>query len=169
MRSHFLFICFFLSGHFFISCSQPNKKKPAQSGRSLIVVDTSDIAVISFDKNHDWPFMHTYTPTTLSNGEIKLLDSLLKQCVSSYNQKLASNLKSNYCIDFEKYKYKRQYMAVLNDKGQKEVWVNGFCNTGNKYWKTEIVLVNDGSNCYFNLKINLARKECFEVSVNGYA
>jgi hypothetical protein len=131
--------------------------------------DTADFAIIDFDQNHDWPFKHTFKSAALSHSEIQLLDSLLRYCVSNYNQKLSSNLKSNYSIDFVKFKYKRQYMAVVNGKGQKEVWVNGFCNTWDKQWKKEIVIVQDGGNCYFNLKINLTTKECFEVSVNGYA
>ena len=60
-------------------------------------------------------------------------------------------------------------MAIFNHKGEKEVWINGFCNTWDKNWKTEIILVHDGGNCYFNLKINLTSGECFEISVNGYA
>lgn len=169
MRLLFLLVCFSLLGHFFTSCSQQDNTKPFQLKAPEQMNDTSSVAVIAFDQNHDWPFKHTYKPTTLSEKEIALLDSLLKQCVSNYNQSLASNMKTDYGIDFVKYKYKRQYMAVLNDQGQKEIWINGFCDTWDKQWKKEVVLVHDGGNCYFNLKINLTTKECFELSVNGYA
>ncbi len=87
----------------------------------------------------------------------------------NYNNGLSENLKEHYSLDFEKYKYKFQYVAAINNKGEKEVWINGFCNTQDSRWKEEILLVNDGGNCYFNLKLNLSTKECFQVAVNGYA
>ena len=132
-------------------------------------LDTSNIAIIAFEQNNDWPFKNTYQPTTLTNGELLLIDSLLKLCILIYNENIPSKQESAFKIDFAKYKYKRQYIAVLNDQGQKEVWVNGFCNAGKTEWKNEILLVDDGGNCYFNLKLNLVSKECYEVMVNGYS
>lgn len=169
MRLPFLLVSIFLLGHLFTSCSQPNNRTPEQARTSHTVEDTADFAVIAFDQNHDWPFKHTYKPTALTEREIQLVDSLMKQCVMKYNQNLAVDLQSSYSIDFKKYKYKRQYMAVLNDKGQKEVLVNGFCKTWTENWRTDLVLVDDGGNCFFNLKVNLTTKECSKVVVNGYA
>ena len=82
---------------------------------------------------------------------------------------MTKNLKKYHSIDFQKYKYKFQYVAAINNNCEKEVWVNGFCKTWDTDWKKEILLVHDGGNCYFNLKFNLSTKECFEVAVNGYA
>jgi hypothetical protein len=39
---------------------------------------------------------------------------------------------NHFIIDLKK--YKRQYIAVTNSKGEKEVWVNCFCNTWRKNW-----------------------------------
>jgi hypothetical protein len=59
---------------------------------------------------------------------------------------------------------------VTNKKGEKEVWVNCFCDTWNSNrWKTEILFVEDGGNCYFNFRINLATKKYHDLGVNGEA
>ena len=167
MRLAFLLFFVLPFGYFFNFCSQPSNPKAVRPETSP--VDTSTVAIIVFNQNYDWPFKHTYTPTTLSENEIQQLDSLFRQCIFIYNSNLASDRKRSYSIDFLKYKYKRQYIAVINDKGEKEVWINCFCNAQEKHWKTKIILVEDGGNCYFNLKINLTTKDCFEVSVNGYS
>jgi len=73
----------------------------------------------------------------------------------------------DFVIDLKK--YKRQYIAVINSKGEKEVWVNCFCDTWKKNWRKELIFVLDGGNCYFNLKINLTKGEYYDLMVNGDA
>jgi hypothetical protein len=63
--------------------------------------------------------------------------------------------------------YKKQLVAVTNKDGDKEVWVNCFCDTLNKNWRKEILLVQDGGRCYFNFKINLTQNKCYHLIVNG--
>ena len=59
---------------------------------------------------------------------------------------------------------------IQKNNGQKEVWVNCFCQlSGDNKWKTEVVHVADGGNCYFNFKINLTTKTCYDFAVNGVA
>jgi hypothetical protein len=164
----FFSICFCL-GLSLASCAQKNNKETTSTYPRTSVFDTSTIAVISFDQQGNWPFDNSCKPATLNYNEIYQLDSLLKLCALEYNETLKSDLRENYSIDFNKYKYKRQYVAVLNSQGEKEVWINGFCNTWGNRWKNEVLHVNDGGNCYFNLKINLTTKICFELAVNGYA
>ena len=67
-------------------------------------------------------------------------------------------------------KFKRQYVSVFNERGEKEIWVNFFCNNGNTdQWKTKLIMIKDGGNCYFNLKVNLTNKTYSELKINGYA
>ena len=66
--------------------------------------------------------------------------------------------------------YKRQYVPVLNEKGEKEVWINFFCNDfDDDNWKTATFNVRDGGNCFYSLKVNLATKEVYDLEINGYA
>jgi hypothetical protein len=131
--------------------------------------DTSSIAIIPFNQRLNRPFPSTYRPAELSDTEVLRIDSLLKDYAQKYNAGLARDVRSFFSINFETYQYKRQYVAVFNSEGEKEVWVNAFCNTFYSNWKSEILVVDDGGNCYFNLKINLTTNTCFELMVNGYA
>ena len=151
------------------SCSQNNNKaKLTEIGKSN-TPDTSSIAIIQFDPKGNWPFKNNSRPSGLTEKEIEEVESLMNIGISEYNKHLSVEQRDGYSIDFKKYKYKKQYVAVINLKGEKEVWINGFCNSWNDNWKKDILLVNDGGNCYFNLKVNLTTKKCYDVFVNGYA
>jgi len=65
--------------------------------------------------------------------------------------------------------YNIQLVPVLNSIGQKEVWVNCLCSGTDDNWKKGITVVDDGGNCFFNLKINLTLKISYDFFVNGYA
>lgn len=66
--------------------------------------------------------------------------------------------------------YKRQLVVVTNKRGEKVVWVNCFCRKGNQAsWRHQIVEVDDGGNCYFNVKLNLTRRIWYDLMVNGVA
>jgi len=65
--------------------------------------------------------------------------------------------------------YKRQLVAVINGKGEKEVWVNCFCNRDWGRYREEVLVADDGGACYFNIKINLTTKTSYDLMVNGEA
>lgn len=82
---------------------------------------------------------------------------------------------TSYYIDANK-KYYSQFIVAINKKGEKEVWVNCFCDAfiqeQKPYtinWKKEIVQVEEGGNCFFRLTINLATNSFYDFSVNGFA
>jgi hypothetical protein len=152
----------------FTSCGQSQNKKTDQTSKS-VQVDTSKTAIIPFDKKDNYPFNNSFNSTTLTQDDINTIDSLFIVCVTDYNKLLDKNHKE-WRIDLEKYNYYKQIIAVINKKGDKEVWVNCFCYTwNNDNWKKEILLVHDGGNCYFNFKLNLATKICYDLTVNGEA
>jgi hypothetical protein len=169
MRIAVFFLTFFSLHVSLTSCGQGTRDQAKPADTKTSKIDCSSVAIIPFDQQGNWPFDNSYKPTNLTDYEIFQVDSLLVDCALNYNKTLSEDLKESYSIDFKKYLYKRQYVAVINNKGEKEVWVNGLCSTWNSRWKKELLLVNDGGNCNFNLKINLTTKKCFEVVVNGYA
>ena len=133
-------------------------------------VDTSKTTIILFDKKRNYPFDNSFNPSTLTQEDLNIIDSLLIACVAKYNNSLDKDHKQYWSIDLKKYNYRKQIIAVTNRKGEKEVWVNCFCDTwGSDKWKTEIMMVDDGGNCYFNFKINLATKTFYDLGVNGEA
>lgn len=65
--------------------------------------------------------------------------------------------------------YKIQYVPFLNEKGEKEVWINGFCSSFDSDWRKDIIHVFDGGNCYFTIRLNLSTGKCISAGTNGYA
>jgi hypothetical protein len=65
--------------------------------------------------------------------------------------------------------YKRQYVAVINRQGQKEVWINFFCSYFDTDWKHHVLIVNDGGSCFFQLRINLSSRKARKLIPNGDA
>jgi hypothetical protein len=147
--------------------------------RNHNLVDTSKIAIIPFDKSKCW-FFKENDPTSLASRDLDQIDKLLTLCIFKYNSKklkIYNQLDKNKIEDKENFernyidlsKYKRQYVATINSKGEKEIWVNFFCDTFNSNWKKEILVVFDGGNCFFNVKLNLKKKKYFDLIINGVA
>lgn len=139
--------------------------------------DTAVIAILPYDASQYWVFKEC-KPADLTNNDLKQIETILNECIKDYNPEREIQFqeindkhpelkldKKNFVIDLTL--YKRQYVAVLNSKGEKEVWVNCFCSNGNENWKENLVFVKDGGNCYFNLKINLTTGKYCELIVNG--
>lgn len=64
--------------------------------------------------------------------------------------------------------YKLQIVPFMNEQGEQEVWINGFCNNGSN-WRNELVWVFDGGNCYFTMRINLTTGQLISARTNGYS
>jgi hypothetical protein len=168
----------------FTSCEQSQSKRDEQiisKNTNGLQFDTSRTAIIPFDQKGNYPFDNSYKPITLTQEEIKCIDSLLIVCVTDYNDSLDkehssldkehSSLDKDHkqrSIDLKKYNYRKQVIAVTNKNGHKEVWVNCFCEIWDGYrWKSQIMSVEDGGRCYFNFKIDLTTKKYYNLEVNG--
>ncbi len=146
---------------------------------NAIRVDSTVIAILPYDSTQHWMFKNC-KPANLTNADLLEIEKHLNNCIVEYNPEQARKYKEikakypndkidkkHFVIDLTG--YKRQYVAVTNEKGEKEVWVNCFCNTWDENWKKGLIFVKDGGNCYFNLKINLAVGKYYELLVNGDA
>ena len=141
-------------------------------------IDRKAIAILPYKTNQIWMFKDR-AQAKINDGDFATIDRILKECIYAYNivqekefNKINNehpeyNLrKENFVIDLKN--YKRQYILATNLKGEKEVWINCFCNTS-KNWNQELIIVKDGGNCYFNLIINLTTEKYSTLSVNGNA
>lgn len=115
-------------------------------------------------------------PGGLTKTETDEIDRLLRQSVDEYNQKqeeefakwkeLDSTLKKDdFMINLAE--YKRQYVPVITETNEPEVWVNAICYWAGERWRKEIIRVDDGGKCYFNVKINLSKKTYSNMTVNA--
>ncbi|WP_207496763.1 hypothetical protein [Aridibaculum aurantiacum] len=139
----------------------------------VLQVDTSKTTIISLAKSPKWfhPFDTTYKPAFLTNNDIKIIDSLLIVAVATYNNNLAPEEK-NRSIELDKYNYRKQLFAASNGRGEKFVYVNCFCDTITEYWrnrwKTEVFVVADGGQCFFQFKVSLAKMTILKFGINGF-
>jgi hypothetical protein len=151
------------------ACKTNSKKGQADNEANELKYDTLKTTIITWDRNSEFPFDSLYYSTaTLTQDDIGQVDSLLVVCAADYNRSLSDG-HDEFKIDLKGRDYKKQLMVVTNLKGEKEVWVNCFCDDWDKAWRTEILMVHDGGPCYFNLKINLTTKTFFDLEVNGFA
>jgi hypothetical protein len=141
-------------------------------------LDTSIYAILPYTRETTWLFPAGSKPTSLSPGEIDLAERLLQDCIDKYNvdqQKEFERMKKRYPdarrrdYIIELSRYKRQYVCVINPKSEKVVWVNCMCCPFDPEWRKSISEMKDGGNCYFNLKIDLTNRRCFDLTVNGEA
>ncbi|WP_153797407.1 hypothetical protein [Foetidibacter luteolus] len=96
-------------------------------------------------------------PAALSESEIAVIDSLTKEQMKTERASRAFD------------SYKRQFIVVTDSQGDKLVYVNGFCNWKNQTWLSVFVQVDDGGNCFYQMRLNLSKKKVSFFSYNGYA
>jgi hypothetical protein len=64
--------------------------------------------------------------------------------------------------------YNRQYIGILVD-GKRIVYANYFCDSAQKDWTEEFILVMDGGDCFFQFQYDVDTAEYFNLQVNGSA
>lgn len=141
-----------------------------------------DSTYVILDYKSDWHRIFKDAElTTLSENELDEVEKIIEQAIKENNEQQRESLEKHNTIypndrwtetgfELKTKGFKRQYVTVINDKGQKEIWINFFCNDwGSENWKSDLMEVNDGGNCYFNLKVNLEKKTYSELYINGYA
>lgn len=165
------------------SCTQEvNEQDRHLTGPTTVnEVDSTVFTVLEFNPGWYWVFKNA-KPATLNSEDLAEIEKILQRSIADNNQEERKRLQqqnlenpenqrteTGYEID-DLSRYRRQYVPVINEKGEKVVWVNLFCNYRSKEdWRTDIVMTSDGGNCFFELKVNLTTKTYSDFYVNGYA
>lgn len=111
----------------------------------------------------------------LNSTDMKESEEILYEAVKEHQNEYSVMLTPESLCYF-----KRQYVAYLNQKGEKMIWINGFCRVMNIPteivlgefemilfdWENEISDVDDGGDCYWQILINMKTKK-LNLSVNG--
>ncbi len=164
-----------------LSCNNKQNQVSKPNFRTTkVIYDTTKYTIIEYNEESKWVFNKKCRKTTLTKNDLNNIEILFNQGVKEYNigaeQRLEKLKEENpktkfqrkyFIIDLDD--YKRQYVAVLNQKNEKEVWINCFCRDFGGNGKESILIVFDGGNCFFNLKINLTTKKYYDFRVNGEA
>lgn len=127
----------------------------------------SDFTILQFNPEWYWIFENSKpSGTELKLKELSEIGAILEKAIIEHNDGLEKD--SRWRLELEG--YKRQYVATLNEKGEKEIWINFFCKDFVfEKWRTELLLVEDGGNCFFNIKINLTTKSYKDLRINSIA
>lgn len=156
----------------------------ACSPAEVEIQEPEKYAVIELDSSNQHLYQNT-SPTNLKFYEIQLVEVIVKYAIADYNQKAKDDYQrllkyhpewkddpEDYIEDFDE--YYRQYIPYINERGEKIVAVNCFCDVTNMNdevsglnWRTDLIQVNDGGNCFFNLDVNLTLKTFAHLMVNG--
>ena len=178
-------IIFLLSIIVTLSSCDNTKKKSNTEVKEITIeqkfdLPNSEYVILPFDTSWYWVFKEV-KQTIISKAELIEIEKIIETAVeennkqqndelSNHNNTYPENQWTETGFELKLNRFKRQYVPVINKNGEKEIWINFFCeNWGSENWKTDILIVNDGGNCYFNLKVNLTNKTYSELSINGYA
>ena len=116
------------------------------------ITEKNHYTIISFNPYANNLIFENAKPTNLSNEEISELEYIIKP-------KIQKNI--------SQHKYFRQYIAAINSAGEKLVWINFICE---QYYDPEfeifIAEFADGGNCFFEVKVNLTKKDCYFYKEN---
>ena len=141
------------------------KRNKNKTKSNLDFYKFEDYAIFTFDRKFYSSTYYHYIPNTikpydLKQNELVEIDVLLKKCFSENSDKLRKF--DNYII---------QCIAVINSKGEKEIWVYCHCKEPfiNHTYKYSIIHADDGGKCNINLRLNLAKKKYSELNIAGEA
>lgn len=114
-------------------------------------------------------FGDTYNEAELANEEIEYAFKKIDTCFFDQRRGTVNRL-----LDMKPADYKMQFVCAVNSKGEKMLWVNAFCKSPNNdiytNWKENLVEVDDGGKCYWNLRLNLDKRgEHYVLRVNGHS
>lgn len=160
---------------YFTGCSQTkeNRENIVTENKDSIAfkIDTSKIVVLSFENIPFLPVFENAVSAELTIEDYREIEILLEKCIEEYNinQKKFAEKHKLEKENINLPEYNRQYVPVINEYGEKEVWVNCFCGNYENSRRQNIVIIKDGGKCFFNVKINITKKEYYNLMVNGHA
>ena len=165
----FMFSLVCTSGENKTNVSDPKKdNKPGDTDTKQTNFDLKpNQTIIPATEKMEWAFGRNYKQYTPTIEDIQTAEEVLKACITKESSGTANPFFGRKYED-----YTMQFFGGELEGGDKVLWVNCFCMAESvilKKWKTDIVFVADGGNCFFNVKISLKNKQYYGLLVNGMA
>jgi hypothetical protein len=140
---------------------------PMGIGASIPRVDTNIYVILPYDSSAmmamDWRYKNA-RPDSLTRSGVDSLEAMIDSDYLAYTKDSTAYMHDLSPLS----KYSRQYVALVTDKGEREVWVNLICGRPN-YWRRRPVIVDDGGKCFVQLFINLTRRRVYDLIPGGEA
>jgi len=127
------------------------------------------------------PAYDTISRFTPTNEEIIEAERILKENIKDLNKQRMNQFGNYPVIHNHLNCYFRQYVGIINEKGEKIVHINllwyrySQAYLKKRYtdprmgYSDEYVIVNDGGSFYWRVNVNLKLKKLFDLSINGIA
>ena len=98
-------------------------------------------------------------------------DIILSKKLSNIYIDSLSRTSKNQILRYSMSKYYRQYVGYFDNNGDKIILINAFCSKegSSEELTKKWVMILDGGSCYFKIKINLNKRTCFDLLINGEA
>ncbi len=157
-----------------ISCTRTEQSTTVNN--ELLQYDTSAIAILTFDTS--FYFFEDGVYAQLTAEDIAKIDLQMSSIIAEINEDQARRFDNKEFLfmteDLRKEDilvklsdYKRQYVTVLRDNGDKEVYVNCFNKRINKgIWRKELIEGLGGGTDFFSVYINVTRNNYYKLYVN---
>jgi len=98
-------------------------------------------------------------------------DVILSKKVSNIYIDSLSRINKNQLLNYSMSRYYRQYVGYFDNNGDKIILINAFCSKqgSSEELTKKLIMIHDGGSCYYKIKINLNKKKCFDLLINGEA
>jgi hypothetical protein len=166
-RKKILKIIMLLSVIAIASCSKATDKTGDGNNKYTPAGLKENQAIINAWDKMEWVFGKNYQKWTPFETDIENAEKLINQCFNDQKRGTVNRLLNRKPED-----YLMQFVGAINENGEKIIWVNCLCKKEIdvfKDWKTNIRIVSDGGNCFFNVKINVNKNTYYDLMVNGNA
>ncbi|MGE5383670.1 MAG: hypothetical protein ACM3PX_09610 [Omnitrophica WOR_2 bacterium] len=125
------------------------------------IFDKEHFVLISIENQSE-----RYTPC---NDDILLAEEILNEKIEIVNNPQLNQ--GDHCPIIHKNlkKYIRQYVGFINKNGEKVIWINFLWNDKGMQDEVskDIINVLDGCSYYWQIEINLTKKELYNLCING--
>jgi hypothetical protein len=158
----------------------------AQSQQPSSHFEPGNYTIIALDTSKHWSWkLDNALPSETSEGDLDRADSILYVCISENNN---GGQPHSLGVHIGNCEVLKQVVPTLNEKGEKVIWVNCVHRGSVEHaidpnqksrkkkkqpwdvipdWKNEIIVVNDGGYCFWNVMINLTSLTYSALTVNG--
>jgi hypothetical protein len=151
----------FINEHLWLHNARLNAPAiPTPTPQPVVVLDETTIVIFPANTVTGWNNSWTPTPEQIQTLEAALIP-FLKSADDPW-------LKPDPPIWERLPNYKRQYLGLVED-GQLIIYGNFFCRVDRQDWQSALIEVEDGGDCYFQIKYDVETETIYSLSVNGEA
>jgi hypothetical protein len=131
-------------------------------------VDTALYTILTYDDHAkmamNWQFLNA-RPDSMTGVQVDSAEELIDSAYASYLRDANKDIHLLQPLEV----YHRQYVALINEQGEREIWINFFCGSFGNDWKHSVMVVDDGGGCFFQIRLNWSKKKVVELLPNGVA